>query len=156
MLTAVAATAFAFVAQTWAQSHLSASATGVVFTTEPVFAASFAALAGEHMGWAVVGGGGLVVASILVLGIAAGRDGERSPLVASGVPCTSHRGAREPVQHHNPVQCDNPVQRDDGMVAATGALRGGPDLRDVACPKRWFSRGDALARPSAHRTVALA
>lgn len=80
VLTAVAATAFAFVAQSWAQSHLSATATAVVFTTEPVFAALFAALAGEHMGWAVVGGGGLVVVAMLVLGIASGRDGGRAPL----------------------------------------------------------------------------
>lgn len=74
VLTAVAATAFAFVAQTWGQSHLSATAAAVVFTTEPAFAAVFAAFAGEHMGWAVLAGGALVVGSMLVLGLASGSD----------------------------------------------------------------------------------
>jgi len=80
LLTALAATAFAFVAQSWAQSHLSATATAVVFTTEPVFAALFAAVAGEHMGWAVVVGGGLVVAAMLVLGVSSGPAREATPL----------------------------------------------------------------------------
>lgn len=102
VLTAVAATAFAFTAQTWAQSHLSATATAVVLTMEPVFAALFAAVAGEHMGWEVLGGGGLVVAAMLVLGIASGRGAERGPLevgpaapeaeVPSGVPAPSPGG----------------------------------------------------------------
>ena len=78
VLTAVAATAFAFVVQTWAQSHLSATSAAVVFTTEPVFAALFAWASGEHLGWAVVAGGGLVVLAMLVMG-AKGMRPARAP-----------------------------------------------------------------------------
>jgi len=113
VLTAVAATAFAFVAQTWAQSHLSATATAVVFTTEPVFAALFAALAGEQMGWAVVAGGGLVVAAMLVLGSASGREGERTQL---GLP-RSVDGACE-VAPSTLSDTGAPVGYDDTEVAA--------------------------------------
>ena len=68
-VTAVAATAFAFVVQSWAQSHLSATVASIIFTLEPVFAATFAAAAGEAIGWPVLLGGGLVVASMLILGL---------------------------------------------------------------------------------------
>lgn len=68
VLTAVAATAFAFVVQTWAQSHLSATSAAVVFTTEPVFAALFAWISGERLGVGLVLGGALVVLSMLVMG----------------------------------------------------------------------------------------
>lgn len=67
-LTAVAATAFAFLVQTWAQSHLSATSAAVVFTTEPVFAGLFAWISGEHLGSALVVGGALVVLAMLVMG----------------------------------------------------------------------------------------
>jgi drug/metabolite transporter (DMT)-like permease len=79
VLTAVAATAFAFVVQSWAQSHLSATAAAVVFTTEPVFAALFAWIAGERLGWAIVVGGVLVVAAMLVLGLGNGVASGREP-----------------------------------------------------------------------------
>jgi drug/metabolite transporter (DMT)-like permease len=82
VLTAVAATAFAFVVQTWAQSHLSATSAAVVFTTEPVFAALFAWVSGEHLGWAVVAGGGLVVLAMLVMGV----KSRRPARVPAGVP----------------------------------------------------------------------
>jgi len=84
VITAVAATAFAFVAQSWAQSHLSATAAAVVFTTEPVFAALFAALSGERISSAVLAGGGLVVASMLVLGLASGSEPSPAPFEAAG------------------------------------------------------------------------
>ena len=67
-LTAVGATAFAFVVQSWAQSHVSATSTAVVYTTEPLFAAFFAWMAGEQMGGAVLVGGALVIAAMFVLG----------------------------------------------------------------------------------------
>jgi drug/metabolite transporter (DMT)-like permease len=69
VLTAVAATAFAFVVQTWAQSHLSATSAAVVFTTEPVFAALFAWISGEPLGWALLAGGALVILAMLVMGV---------------------------------------------------------------------------------------
>ena len=71
-LTAVAATAFAFVVQSWAQSHLSAPATAVVFTAEPVFAAVFAWAAGERFGWPTLVAGALVVLAMAVLGLQRG------------------------------------------------------------------------------------
>lgn len=74
VLTALAATAFAFVVQTWAQSHLSASSAAVVFTTEPLFAALFAWVSGEQLGWALVVGGVLVVLAMLVMGVGGGRS----------------------------------------------------------------------------------
>lgn len=69
VITAVAATAFAFVVQSWAQSYLSATTASVIFTLEPVFAAVWAWGGGERLGLPVVLGGALVVASMLVLGI---------------------------------------------------------------------------------------
>ncbi|MGH8980576.1 MAG: DMT family transporter [Acidimicrobiales bacterium] len=98
-LTAVAATAFAFAAQTWAQSHLSATAAAVVFTTEPVFAALFAGLAGEHFGWTVLAGGGLVVAAMLVLGVTSGRD-------VTGRPAEMAAGMVAPPTPTSPARCD--------------------------------------------------
>lgn len=74
VLTAVGATAFAFVVQSWAQSHVSATATSVVYTTEPLFAALFAWIAGEQLGWAVVLGGALMVGAMFVLGAGSARD----------------------------------------------------------------------------------
>ncbi|MFL6137511.1 MAG: DMT family transporter [Frankiaceae bacterium] len=62
-VTALAATAFAFFVQTWAQSILDPTRTAVIMTMEPVFAGLFAVwLAGESMGLRTLAG------SILVLG----------------------------------------------------------------------------------------
>jgi drug/metabolite transporter (DMT)-like permease len=66
-LTAVVASAFAFAAQSWAQSHLPASTAAVLFTTEPVFAALFAWTGGEHLGAALVVGGALILSAMLLL-----------------------------------------------------------------------------------------
>lgn len=68
-LTALGATAFAFVVQSWAQSHVSATTAAVVYTTEPLFAALFAWIAGERLGWGVLVGGALVVGAMVVLGV---------------------------------------------------------------------------------------
>lgn len=78
VLTAVVATAFAFAVQTWAQSHLSATSTSVIFTFEPAFAALFAWVAGEAISPAVAVGGALVVGSMLVLGLAPGTGRRRT------------------------------------------------------------------------------
>jgi drug/metabolite transporter (DMT)-like permease len=77
LLTAVVATAFAFVVQSWAQSQLSTARTAVVLTCEPVFAALFAWVAGESIGWSVLVGGGFVIAAMLVVE-AAGALGQQS------------------------------------------------------------------------------
>lgn len=67
ILTAVAATAFAFVVQSWAQARLSPGRTAVVLTMEPVFAALVAWLAGQRIGLPVVLGGATVVGAMLVV-----------------------------------------------------------------------------------------
>lgn len=108
-LTALVASAFAFVAQSWAQSHLSASAAAVVFTAEPVFAALFAWAGGEHLGWSLFAGGALVVAAMLLLARtpvpgeaiagadagAAAAPGPPGAPAAHGDPVTGAPGAQE-------------------------------------------------------------
>jgi len=67
-LTALAATALAFVVQTWAQSLLSPTRAAVVMTTEPVFAGIFGvALAGDQLGWRQLAGAGLVLIAMLLV-----------------------------------------------------------------------------------------
>jgi drug/metabolite transporter (DMT)-like permease len=78
-LTALAATALAYVVQTWAQAHLSPTRAAVVMTMEPVFAGVFAvAVAGERLGPRQVLGAALVLAAMLLteLGPRRGAEGE--------------------------------------------------------------------------------
>jgi drug/metabolite transporter (DMT)-like permease len=72
--TAVLATSFAFVAQSWAQSRLSAARAALVLTMEPVFAALTAWAAGGTIGVLVLIGGALVLAAMLLVELAEGRD----------------------------------------------------------------------------------
>lgn len=67
VVTAVVATALAFVVQSWAQSHLSTARTAIVLTMEPVFAALVAWGAGEPVGWPVLAGGSLVLVAMLAI-----------------------------------------------------------------------------------------
>jgi drug/metabolite transporter (DMT)-like permease len=67
LITAIPATAIAFVVQTWAQSLMSATRAAVVLTMEPVFAGLTAAIAGEALGWRVFVGGALVVAAMYLV-----------------------------------------------------------------------------------------
>ncbi|MDE0960977.1 MAG: DMT family transporter [Planctomycetota bacterium] len=66
LLTGLLATAFAFLAQSWAQSTTTAIRTAVIFAFEPVTAATFSwLLIGEVLsGWAVLGGM-LIIAGML-------------------------------------------------------------------------------------------
>jgi len=64
---AIAATALAFVVQTWAQAHLSATRAAVVMTMEPVFAGVFGVAAGDPLTVRLVVGGGLVLAAMLLV-----------------------------------------------------------------------------------------
>jgi drug/metabolite transporter (DMT)-like permease len=84
VVTAVLATAVAFLVQTWAQSLMSATRAAVVMTMEPVFAGVAAVLAGEHLDWRVPVGGFLVLAAMYLveLGPRAGRDAEIGRLEA--------------------------------------------------------------------------
>lgn len=66
-LTALAATALAFVVQTWAQSHLSPTRAAVVMTMEPVFGGLFAVgLAHEPFGPRTAVGAALVLAAMVL------------------------------------------------------------------------------------------
>jgi drug/metabolite transporter (DMT)-like permease len=81
---ALVAGAFALVAQTWAQAHMSATRAAIVMTMEPVFAAGFAvAWGGEDLSARMVGGGTLVLAAMYLaeLGPRRGRDAEVPHLV---------------------------------------------------------------------------
>jgi drug/metabolite transporter (DMT)-like permease len=67
IVTALVATAFAFVVQTWAQSLVSATRAAVVMTMEPVFAGFFAiVLAGNHLTVRVIIGGVFVLTAMLL------------------------------------------------------------------------------------------
>src|ERR1700753_3316692 len=65
-LTAVLGTAAAFTIQSWAQQHLPASHTALIFTLEPVFAWLTSLLFfGERLGPRALSGAGLILAGIL-------------------------------------------------------------------------------------------
>jgi drug/metabolite transporter (DMT)-like permease len=67
-LTALAATALAFVVQTWAQAHLAPTRAAVIMTMEPVFSGLFAvALAGEVLGVRTLLGAALVLLAMLLV-----------------------------------------------------------------------------------------
>lgn len=66
-ITALAATALAFVVQTWAQAHLAPTRAAVVMTMEPVFGGLFAVgIAGETLGPRALAGGVLVLAAMVL------------------------------------------------------------------------------------------
>ena len=66
-LTALAATALAFVVQTWAQAHLAPTRAAIVMTMEPVFGGLFAVLlAGEVLHLRVLLGAVLVLGAMIV------------------------------------------------------------------------------------------
>jgi len=66
-VTAVLATAVAFTVQSWAQQHLPATHTALIFTFEPIFAWLFSLLfLGEHLSHRSMLGAGLILAGILL------------------------------------------------------------------------------------------
>jgi drug/metabolite transporter (DMT)-like permease len=68
LLTALAATAFAFFVQTWAQAHLPPTRAAVVMTMEPVFAGVFGvAVGGDELGPRTVVGALLVLAAMYLV-----------------------------------------------------------------------------------------
>lgn len=81
LLTGVLATAAAFLCQLYAQQHLSAVETGVIFTLEPVFAAAFSiALGVEVWSHQLAFGGALVMAAMLVTELWGGAEGVGPPI----------------------------------------------------------------------------
>jgi drug/metabolite transporter (DMT)-like permease len=78
-LTAIAATALAFVVQTWAQAHLAPTRAAVIMTMEPVFAGVFAvAVSRESLGARTLLGGALVLVAMLLTEIGPRRGAEGS------------------------------------------------------------------------------
>jgi drug/metabolite transporter (DMT)-like permease len=76
-LTALAATAVAFVVQTWAQAHLPPTRAAVIMTMEPVFAGLFAVVAGgEHLGLRTLAGAALVLAAMILTEVGPRRGAE--------------------------------------------------------------------------------
>jgi drug/metabolite transporter (DMT)-like permease len=67
LATGAFATAFALVLQTWAQSLISPTKAGIIYTLEPAFAALFAFLGGEHVGPSTLEGGSLVVLAMVMV-----------------------------------------------------------------------------------------
>jgi drug/metabolite transporter (DMT)-like permease len=68
LLTSFFATALAFALQTWGQRYTTATRTAVIFALEPVFALVTAVvLGGEALTWTAVGGGGAILAAILLV-----------------------------------------------------------------------------------------
>jgi len=70
-VTALLATAAAFTIQSWAQQHLPATNTALIFTLEPVFAWLFSLVfLGERLGPRALTGAGLILAGILLAELA--------------------------------------------------------------------------------------
>jgi drug/metabolite transporter (DMT)-like permease len=78
LLTALAATAFGFLVQTWAQAHLAPTRAAVVMTMEPVFAGVFGVTVGsDTVGPRIITGSLLVLAAMVLVevGPRQGREG---------------------------------------------------------------------------------
>jgi drug/metabolite transporter (DMT)-like permease len=106
--TGVFATGAAFALLSWAQHHVSASRTAVICATEPLFAALAAfLLLGEELGGAPLGGGAIIIASIILSSVEEtpkltallrrlfccdGSSYKASPVVGDGTaPCSAER-----------------------------------------------------------------
>lgn len=73
--TAIFASAFAFIIQTWVQSFMSATSVGIILTTEYIFAALFGVWFGnESLTLRVLLGGSLVIAAMYIIISDEGRE----------------------------------------------------------------------------------
>ncbi|MBW8800606.1 MAG: DMT family transporter [Streptomyces sp.] len=88
LVTAVLASAFAYMVQTWAQKHVTATQAAVILTMEPVFAGLFAVLAGgERLTLSTLAGGALVVTAMFLVevpGSTSGTSAADEPSAGSG------------------------------------------------------------------------
>ena len=77
-ITAVFATALAFIVQTWAQSLVSPTRAAIVMTMEPVFAGLFAVvIGGNQLTLRTLLGGGCIVAAMLIINLRSVRSTTR-------------------------------------------------------------------------------
>jgi drug/metabolite transporter (DMT)-like permease len=73
-ITAVFATALAFIVQTWAQSLVPPTRAAIVMTMEPVFAGLFAVvIGGNQLTWRTLLGGACIVAAMLIINLKSAR-----------------------------------------------------------------------------------
>ncbi|WP_234336791.1 DMT family transporter [Streptomyces xylophagus] len=104
LITAVLASAFAYMVQTWAQAHVTPTQAAVVLTMEPVFAGiSAVVFGGESLTMSTIAGGGLVVAAMYLIELSGTSSGEATPEEASvgtatTVPDAEARGPTAGVQ----------------------------------------------------------
>lgn len=74
---ALAATVYGFLAQTWAQAHMSATRAAVILTAEPMFAALTGAVAGDRLLPRQLLGAALVLAAMYLVELTPARKGGR-------------------------------------------------------------------------------
>jgi drug/metabolite transporter (DMT)-like permease len=73
--TAIFASAFAFIVQTWVQSFMSATSVGIILTMEYIFAALFGVWFGhESLTLRIALGGGLVISAMYIIISEEGRE----------------------------------------------------------------------------------
>jgi len=78
-ITAVFATALAFIVQTWAQSLVSPTRAAIVMTMEPVFAGLFAVvIGGNQLTFRTLLGGACIVAAMLIINLKSARGNSQS------------------------------------------------------------------------------
>ncbi|WP_329454054.1 DMT family transporter [Streptomyces sp. NBC_01497] len=89
LVTALLASAFAYMVQTWAQTHMTPTQAAVVLTMEPVFAGVFAVLVGgERLTIATLVGGALVVAAMFLVEVPGASSGKDPQTVDSAPPAS--------------------------------------------------------------------
>jgi drug/metabolite transporter (DMT)-like permease len=78
-ITAIFATALAFIVQTWAQSLVPPTRAAIVMTMEPVFAGLFAVIiGGNQLTWRTLLGGAFIVAAMLVINLKSARGNSQT------------------------------------------------------------------------------
>lgn len=80
---ALAATVYGFLAQTWAQAHMSATRAAVILTAEPMFAAATGVITGDHLLWRQALGAALVLAAMYLVELAPQSRGGRDKAEAT-------------------------------------------------------------------------
>ena len=74
---ALAATVYGFLAQTWAQAHMTATRAAVIMTAEPMFAALAGVIAGDRLRPRQLVGAALVLAAMYLVELSPGHRGGR-------------------------------------------------------------------------------
>ncbi|MFE2416072.1 DMT family transporter [Streptomyces hokutonensis] len=119
LVTAVLASAFAYMVQTWAQKHVTATQAAVVLTMEPVFAGLFAVLVGgERLTVSTLVGGALVVTAMFLIEVP-GSESEGSEESAESAGSEGSEGSDAPPPRPWPA-CPAPA-RSPGAVAPAGS-----------------------------------